>query len=99
MSCSGRRKKWIEDGLLWFRSRLVDDRFFQNKILLQSKLFDKRYHVISNYDTKGNAREKGTLTNGTGTLFSYGDRDNLLFIQHYEARKPVKLERFNLDSP
>lgn len=48
--------------------------------------------AVSNYDQKGNAREKGTLKEGNGVLYSYNADDSVAFIQDYSNGKPVKNE-------
>jgi antitoxin component YwqK of YwqJK toxin-antitoxin module len=51
------------------------------------------FTVISNYDTKGNKREAGTLKEGSGTLYSYDADDRLNYVEYYENGKLLRREK------
>ena len=50
--------------------------------------------VLFNHTNKSEVHEKGTLKNGTGTLYSYDENGGLMFIWHLEKGKIVKEEKF-----
>ena len=58
----------------------------------------KPWTVISNFNSKGEPQEKGTLLEGNGTFYSYHDNDLLQFIRHYQDGKLMREEIFNQKS-
>ncbi|MFC2104777.1 hypothetical protein ACFLS4_05450 [Bacteroidota bacterium] len=48
--------------------------------------------VISNFDINGNPQEKGTLSNGTGTLYIYNKESKLEQIMYYKNGHLEKIE-------
>lgn len=63
--------------------RIWSEVFYKNGIL---------WTVFSNYNSNGEKVEKGTLKDGSGTLYRYNEDGNLLFIQTFKNGVQIKLE-------
>jgi hypothetical protein len=54
------------------------------------------WNAFFNHDQRGEPVEKGTLTNGSGTLFSYSDEGELEYVFHFENGKLINTEKFKV---
>ena len=72
---NGFRKYYYENGQLWVE-------------LIFNK--SKPWKVVSNFDSKGNKRDAGTLSNGNGTIVYYNEDGTIREILKYKDGTEVK---------
>ncbi|MBS1509840.1 MAG: hypothetical protein JST86_03315 [Bacteroidetes bacterium] len=85
-------KRFYENGKLFWIAHIIQGMldgkmtfFHANGHLWSERIYkdDKPYTVLSNFNKFDEAVEKGTLTNGNGTLYIYKPDGNLLRIETY----------------
>ena len=97
------RKNYFKKGPLASVSEMKNDfkhgltRYYHRNGVLWSEWEYKNnvpWNVAFNHNNKSKPQETGTLKNGTGSLYSYLDNDELSFIAYYENGKLLKIDRF-----